>query len=125
MFAVLHVTKSLLLEKAINEQTFNFLELSKQLVELLVIVLFYRLHLFPHASQLGNLVFYLVLELCDFSLQIQNTQLFHHYDIMVAMLTKQTFKADAAKIILAESFDVFSVVDLALLVAKLRSLGGF
>lgn len=40
MLAVLHVTKSLLLEKAINEQTFNFLKLSKQLVELLVVVLF-------------------------------------------------------------------------------------
>jgi hypothetical protein len=40
MLAVLHVTKSLLLEKAINEQTFNFLKLRKQLVELLIIVLF-------------------------------------------------------------------------------------
>jgi len=41
MLAVLHITKSLLLKEAINEQTFNFLELSKQLIELFVVVLFY------------------------------------------------------------------------------------
>ena len=125
MLAVLHVTKSLLLEKAINEQTFNFLKLSKQLVELLVVVLFNWLHFFAHASQLSDLIFHFVLELCDFTLQIGNTKLLHHNDVMVAMLAKQTFKADAAKIILAESFDVFGVVNFALLVTKLGSLGGF
>jgi len=38
---------------------------------------------------------------------------------VVAVLSKQAFEADAAKIVLAESFDVFRRMQLALGVAKL------
>jgi len=63
VLAVLEISKCLLLEVTIDEQTLDLLELHEQVFELFVVVLFNPLHLFTHVSKFTNLVFNFVLEL--------------------------------------------------------------
>ena len=86
----------------------------EQVVEFLVIVLFDTVYLLSHATQLTNLVFDLVLELSDLFSQIIDSEFIQHDNIVVSVLTKETFEANGAEIILAESLDVLSRMDLAL-----------
>ena len=86
----------------------------EQVVEFLVIVLFDTVYLLSHATQLTNLVFDLVLELSDLFSQIIDSEFVQHDNIVVSVLTKETFEANGAEIILAESLDVLSRMDLAL-----------
>jgi len=57
-----------MLEKAINEESFDLLELSEQVVEFFVVVFFNAVNFFAHGSKFGDLIFNFVLELGDFSL---------------------------------------------------------
>lgn len=57
-----------MLEKAINEESFDLLELSEQVVEFFVVVFFDAVDFLAHGSKFGDLIFNFVLELGDFSL---------------------------------------------------------
>lgn len=76
VLAIREVAKSLLFEEPIDKQTLDLLELCKQLVEFLVVILFDGADLLAHVAQFGNLVLDLVLELGDFTLQVVHAELF-------------------------------------------------
>ena len=61
-----------MLKEAIDEQALNLLELSEQVIEFLVIVFLDALHFLSHRTQFDNLIFNLVLELRDFTLEVFN-----------------------------------------------------
>ena len=67
-----------------------------------------------HGRQLRDLVFDFVLELGDLTLEVLHGELVQHDDLVVAMLTQEAFEADRTEVILAESLDVFCLMDLAL-----------
>ena len=49
-------------------------------------------------------------------MKVLNRELVKHDYLMVTMLTQKAFEADRTEIILAESLDVFSLMDLALVI---------
>ena len=85
-------------------------------MEFLVVILLDAQDFLSHGGKLANLVFDFVLELGDLALEVLNRELIKHDYLMVTMLTQKAFEADRTEIILAESLDVFSLMDLALVI---------
>ena len=83
--------------------------------KLFVIVLFDVLDFLAHATELADLILYLVLELGHLLSQILSRKFVEHHDVVVSMITEQAFEANRAEAIFAESFDVFSWMNLAFL----------
>jgi hypothetical protein len=54
------------------------------------------------------------MELANFVFQIIDLQFIEHHNIVISVLSKQTLKANRAKIIFTESFDVFVPMDFTL-----------
>ena len=61
-----------MLKEAIYEEALNLFELREQVIEFLVIILLDALHFLAHRAQLSDLIFDLVLKLCDFALEVLN-----------------------------------------------------
>jgi len=74
VLAILHVAEGFLLEEAVDEKGLDLFELGKQLVKLLVVVLFDRLNFLSHIAEFGDLVLNFVLELRNFALQVCDAQ---------------------------------------------------
>jgi hypothetical protein len=119
VLAILHITKSFLLEEAVDEERLDLFELREQLVKFLVVVLFDRLDFFSHIAEFRYLVLDFVLKLRDFALEVGDTEFIQHHDVVIAVLSQQAFEADTTKIVLAEGLDVFRWMELALGVAEL------
>lgn len=83
-----------MLKESIDKKTLYLLKLSEKVIEFLVIVFLDTLYFLSHGSQFGYLIFDLVLELCDFALQVLHRELVEHDNFVVTMLAKQAFKAN-------------------------------
>ena len=93
LLTIHQIAQRLLLEVAIDEEALDLLELSKQVIKLLVVVLLDAVNFFAHGRQLGHLVLNLVLELVDLASQILNRKLVQHDNLVVSVLTQETLEA--------------------------------
>ena len=114
LLTILQITERLVLKESVDKQPLNLFELREEISEFFVVVLLDAMHLLTHRAQLRDLIFDLVLKLTNFTAQVLHTELLKHDDLVITVLAQQALEADGAQVVLAEGFNVLSLVDLAL-----------
>jgi len=75
-----------MLEKPVDKESFNLLELGEEIIELLVVVFLYSMHFLAHRAEFADLVLHLVLELAYFATQVFHAKLLKHDNLVVSVL---------------------------------------